>query len=104
MTQSKRQRYDKVITGILAGLLLPVFWYFVMMTLYSSFEEMGWMQPGTVSMDFRQRTSALAAVCLNILPLQVFKTQYMDSAMRGVIFPTVLYVGLWLYRFGSSVL
>ena len=104
MSINRFQRYDHLVTGILAGLILPVFWYFVLMSLYAGMEDMGWLQPGSVSMDFRQRTSALAAVCLNILPLQVFKTQYMDRAMRGVVFPTVFYVALWLYQFGSSVL
>lgn len=104
MSTGKREKFDHLLTGIAAGILLPVFWYFIMMTLYTSMEDMGWLQRGAVSMDFRQRTSALAAVCLNILPLQVFKTQYMDRAMRGVVFPTVFYVAWWLYQFGASVL
>lgn len=104
MRSSRYQKYDKVWVGILAGLLLPLFWYFILISLFESMETMGWLEPGRVAMDFRHRTSALVALCLNILPLQIFKTQYMDGAMRGVIFPTVIYVGLWLYLFGSSVL
>jgi len=104
MRADVREKYDKVWVGFLAALILPIFWYFVMMSFFDSMETMGWVEPGAVSIDFRQRTSALVGICLNILPLQVFNTQKMDYGMRGVIFPTVLFVGLWLYRFGSSVL
>ena len=104
MSVNKFQKYDHLLTGILMALLLPIFWYLILMSVYSSMETMGWMEKGAVAIDFRQRTSALAAICLNILPLQIFKNHYMDRAMRGVVFPTVAYVGLWLYQFGSSVL
>ena len=102
--RSRFRKYDHLLTGVLAALLLPLFWYFVLMGLYDSLEAMGWMEPSAITTDFRQRTSALVGVCLNILPLQIFKTQYMDKAMRGVVFPTVFYVGVWLYFFGSAVL
>ncbi len=104
MRTSKQQNYDKVIVGIAAGLVCPIFWYLIWMSLFSGMESMGWIAPGTVGEDFRQRTSALVAICLNILPLQIFKNRYMDQAMRGVVFPTVLLVAVWLYFFGSSVL
>ena len=104
MAYTRFRKYDKIITGILAGFLLPAFWYFIMLSIYDGIEDMGWIEPGGISSDFRQRTSALVGICLNILPLQIFKTQYMDRAMRGVVFPTVVLVGVWLYIFGSSVL
>ncbi len=104
MSYNRYQKYDKLLAGIIAAVLLPIFWYLILMSVYQSLETLGWLEKGAVSIDFRQRTSALAAICLNILPLQIFKTHYMDQAMRGVVFPTVAYVGLWLYLFGSSVL
>ena len=104
MSSNRLEKYDQVWVGILAGLLLPLFWYVMLISFFDSLETMGWVEPGGIDNDFRQRTSALVGVCLNILPLQVFKTQYMDRAMRGVVFPTVLYVAVWLYLFASSVL
>ncbi len=102
--RSRYHKYDHLLTGILGALLWPLLWYFVLMGLYDSLEAMDWIEPRSITTDFRQRTSALVAICLNILPLQVFKAQRMDRAMRGVVFPTVFYVGLWLYFFGSAVL
>ena len=104
MSSNRLEKYDQLWVGILTALILPLFWYFILISLFDGLEAMGWIEPGGIDNDFRQRTSALVGVCLNILPLQIFKTQYMDRAMRGVIFPTVLYVALWLYLFGSSVL
>ncbi len=104
MVYKRYAKYDTIWVGILVGLLLPIFWYFIWLSIYDGIETMGWIEPGNISEDFRQRTSALVAICLNILPLQVFKTQYMDRAMRGIVFPTVFWVAVWLYFFASSVL
>ena len=98
------EKYDKLWIGIIAGLLLPVFWYIVLQNLYDGIETMGWLGDGYIPSEFRQRTSALVGICLNILPLQVFKARRMDRAMRGVVFPTVLLVVVWLYFFGSAVI
>ncbi|MCB0685771.1 MAG: hypothetical protein KDC53_04580 [Saprospiraceae bacterium] len=104
MRSSKFQKYDKIWFGILVGFLFPIFWYFILLSLFNSMETMGWLEPGRVAMDFRQRTSALVGLCLNMLPLQVFNTQNMGNAMRGMVFPTVILVAVWLYFFGASVL
>lgn len=104
MKSSRLQKFDKVWVGILAGFALPFFWYFTLISLFDNMETMGWLEPGRVAMDFRQRTSALVGLCLNMLPLQVFNAQNMGNAMRGMVFPTVILVGVWLYFFGSSVL
>ncbi|NND34598.1 MAG: hypothetical protein HKN76_18575 [Saprospiraceae bacterium] len=104
MSSNRLEKYDKLWFGMLAAIIMPLFWYFILQSLFDGLETMGYIEPGAIDSDFRQRTSALVGICLNILPLQIFKTQYMDRAMRGVIFPTVLYVAVWLYLFGSSVL
>jgi len=88
---------------LLVAAALPLIWYMLMLQLFNGFEAMEWIPPHGLSDDFRQRTAALVAICLNIVPLQIFKVRYMDRAMRGVVFPTILYVGLWLYFFGASV-
>ena len=104
MVYKRNEKYDQVWIGVIAGLAAPIFWYFIWLSLYDAIETMGWIEPGGISEDFRQRTSALVAICLNILPLQIFKNRYLDRSMRGIVFPTVFYVGVWLYFFASSVL
>ncbi len=93
-----------MLTGLAAGTLLPLFWYFALMSLFQSLETMEVIPPGGISYDFRTRTSALVAICLNMLPLQIFNRRNMERAMRGVVFPTVAYVMVWLYQFGASVI
>jgi hypothetical protein len=104
MKSSLFEKYDKLWVGIIGGFALPLFWYFILMSLFDGLEAIGWLEPGRVAIDFRQRTSALVGLCLNILPLQIFNNQNMERAMRGVIFPTVIWVAVWLYLFGASVL
>ncbi len=97
------RKYDKELTGVLVGAAFPLIWYFLLLQLFTGMEAMEWIPAQDPLSDFRQRTSALVAICLNIVPLQIFKVQYMDRAMRGIVFPTVILVGLWLYLFGDSV-
>lgn len=103
MISPKYRKYDKLLVGILCGLLLPIAVYGIMLSLYDGLEDIGWIDAADPQSDFRSRTSALVAICLNILPLQWFKVRYMIRAMRGIVFPTFLFVVLWLIQFGPSV-
>jgi len=38
------------------------------------------------------------------LPLQYFYKKYWDNAMRGIVFPTLIFVGLWMYLYGFELL
>lgn len=101
---SRFRKYDKLIVGIAAGFISPVAWYFLMLAIYGTLEAEGVIPDISHLGDFRQRTSALVAICLNIVVLQIFRVRYMYRAMQGVAIPTVVLVGVWLYVFGASVL
>ncbi|MBX2816097.1 MAG: hypothetical protein KTR24_08870 [Saprospiraceae bacterium] len=102
--RAQYRKYDKLIVGILAGLVVPIIWYFLLLSVYEVLEQEGIIPDISSLGDFRQRTSALVAICFNILILQIFRVRYMYRAMQGVVFPTIALVGVWLYFFGSSVL
>lgn len=98
------RKYDRLWVGILSGFVLPTIWYFLMLAIYDSLEQAGVIPEMSMTGDFRQRTSALVAICFNIILLQIFRVRYMYRAMQGVVFPTVVLVGVWLYFFAASVL
>ncbi len=87
--------------GVIVGLLVPFVGYAVLLTLYEQIEAFGWIKPGGFSMDFRQRTTAIVAICLNLWPLNVYQKKRFTDSMRGIVFPTGLYVMVWvIYFFG----
>ena len=101
---TKFRKYDKLISGILAGLLSPLIWYYLLLSIFAALEDQGVIPDTTALGDFRQRTCLLVAICLNIAVLQIFRVRYMYRAMQGVVFPTIALVIYWIYRFGASVL
>ncbi len=87
--------------GLLIGLLLPFVGYAVLMMLYEQLEALGWIQPGGLSTDFRHRTTAIVAICLNLWPLNFYQKKRFVNSMRGVVLATSVYVAAWIiYYFG----
>lgn len=87
--------------GVLVGLLVPFIGYAVLLMIYEQLEALGWLQSAGFSSDFRQRTMAIVAICLNLWPLNVYQKKRFTDSMRGIVFPTALYVMAWvIYFFG----
>lgn len=96
----REMKYDRFITGFIVGILVPIAAYGILLTIYDLMVEMAL----TGSEGFRERSLALFALCFNLLPFHYFRRRYMDNAMRGMIIPTMIYVGLWIYFFGRHLL
>jgi hypothetical protein len=54
--------------------------------------------------NFRERTIGLIALILNVIPMQIFNKRNWQEAMRGIVFPTLAYVILWMYLYGYDLL
>lgn len=52
----------------------------------------------------RERTTALIAVCANMLLVQHFRSRLMSEALRGVVLATVGLAALWLLFYGTEIL
>ena len=95
---------DSIIIGILIGLVVPFVGYALLLTLFDYLQSVGLVEPNGLSPTFRQRTLSVLAICLNIIPINIFKKRYWDKSMRGVVFPTGLYVIAWIIYFGKHIL
>jgi hypothetical protein len=93
----KKPPADRYWKGFVAGLIIPFVGYAVLLLLYDQLDALGVISDRGFSPNFRERTLALIAICLLILPAQYFKKNYMTDAIRGLTFPMLIYVGLWLY-------
>ncbi len=95
---------NKVWFGIILGLLLPVVGYALLLTLFEQLDAMELLSSKGFSQHFRQRTLAIVALCINLLPFNYFQRRRELQAMRGVSIVTVIYGLIWLGYFASELL
>lgn len=93
---------DAVFTGLIVGAIVPVVGYLAVEQIFSLLSYMDLMEyvsGGGVSR--RMRTLTLLGICCNLIPLNIFRKRKWDNSMRGIVFPTLLYVGGWIWKFGT---
>ena len=97
--------FDKnnIWIGLLIGLLIPFLGYALLLVLYEQLEAAGLSTTTGFSDSFRERTLAVIAICLNIIPVNIFRKRRLTDSMRGVIFAIMLYVLVWVIYFSSSL-
>lgn len=91
---------DSVFTGIIIGMLTPVIGYFVVESIFAlltHFELMEYVSSSGSSK--RQRTLALLGICCSLIPFHIAKRNYWNQTLRGIVFPTLIYVVAWIYYF-----
>jgi len=94
---------NHVVAGIIVGLVIPFVGYALLLLLFEQLENVGIVNPEGMAPDFRTRTCALVAIVLNVFPMNFYRKKYFSESMRGVVFPTIVYVILWLYLFGPNL-
>ncbi|MEP7197296.1 MAG: hypothetical protein ABI851_12315 [Saprospiraceae bacterium] len=97
-------KYDHILTGIFCGLVIPFVGYAILLTIYDYLDDKEILNSAGMAANFRERTIGLIAIVLNVLPLQYFNKINWLNAMRGIVFPTLLLVGLWMYLYGYELL
>ena len=65
---------------------------------------MEFLNPETRTVYFRERTIAILAVCLNLIPFQLFKKRRNEKTMQGILIATFIYVFIWIYYFANLML
>lgn len=86
---------NSIITGFVLGAIVPVLGFMLVDFLAQQFlpDTMG---DGIIS---RSKTFGIIAICFNLIPFEIAKRKYWDDTMRGLVFPTLIYVGFWVYKF-----
>jgi hypothetical protein len=95
--------WNSILMGIVLGLVIPFVGYALFLSLNDWFAASP-IPLGNSSFDgFSQRLLGILSICLNLLPFRYFRLNRYDEGLRGVVFPTVLYVGVWMMYFGSKL-
>jgi hypothetical protein len=89
--------------GLLAGFIIPFVAYALLLFIFDFIKEASGLAADDTLVFFRARTSALLAICLNIIPMQVYKRKYFGDSMRGLVIPTIVYAAVWIIYFGPEL-
>lgn len=90
--------------GILVGLLLPVLGFAVFYGIFELLDSANAVSDVGFRPKFRERTSGIIAIALNVLPLNFYSKRKYHDSVRGVVVLTAAWVIVWLVLFGKHVL
>ena len=95
---------DNFVLGLIIGMCLPVAAYGIMLTIVD-FADSQLLPPDiSVSRGFRERTLSVIAICSNLIPFHIYNKRYASNTMRGMIPPTLIWVGIWFWMYGRHLL
>lgn len=91
---------DSILTGFVIGALVPVLGYVVFEYLFAFLSAKGILADAIgEAMMRRTRTVELLAICANLIPFEIGRRKRWDNTLRGIVFPTLIYVGFWVYKY-----
>lgn len=92
-------RNDNILIGLAASLIVPAISYFLLLQIEGSLSE-----SAGKPIIFEQRTLALVAICLNVIPLNYFRRVYRNRSLRGLATGTMILALVWFFWFGRALL
>lgn len=95
---------DTFLTGIIAATLLPIIAYVALTIIFDGLEESGLASTEGFSLYFRERTTGIVAIGTNAILMNYFDKRRHTNSVRGVVLPTFVYIGFWIYYFKDIVL
>lgn len=90
--------------GILIGACIPIASYGILLTVFDAIDQNFLPPDVNLSRGFRERTLSVIAICCNLIPFHLYKRNYCDNTMRGIILPTLAFVVWWVVLFGQLIL
>jgi dolichyl-phosphate-mannose--protein O-mannosyl transferase len=95
---------DKLWIGLLIGLVVPFVGYAIILMILEALGASESLAEKNLNFDFKERTLALLALALNLIPMRIFMRKYMNKALRGLVLATLVYGLVWMVYFGSKLL
>ena len=95
---------DSLPIGLILGIVTPFVGYAVWMMLFEQMDSMGWLDNSGFSENWRNRTIALLAICMNIIPFSIYNRKRFYNSMRGFVFPTLILAVIWFFTYGKHLL
>lgn len=97
-------KYDNIFLGIAIGICAPIAAYGILLFLYEQLDNLEILNPEGLAPNFRERTIAIIALIANAIAMQWANNRLMTNHMRGIIFPTLVYVGMWMWFYGFELM
>lgn len=94
---------NKIWAGLLFGLLLPAIGAVLIFNIFKMLAFIGGASGEGFTPNFRERTSIVIAIALNLIPMNIFRRRRWDLAMRGVMIGTVLLAFAWVLHYTLKV-
>lgn len=95
---------NNILSGVLAGLLFPLAGYLILSQIYPLLETAGVSSTSGLSSGFRERTSAILAIALNLVPMKIFQNNLYSEALRGLVISTGILAIVWVIYFGRQMM
>ena len=95
---------DKFWLGLLIGLCVPIAMYGILLTVVDVIDQNFLPPDVSISRGFRERTLSVLAICSNLIPFHLYKRNYCDNTMRGLIIPTIGLVIFWIWQYGRHLI
>lgn len=94
---------DTFLVGLIAATILPIITYFALGIIYNGLEEAGIASTEGFSLYFRERTTGIVAIGANAILMNYLSKSRHVNSVRGVVFPTLVFIGIWIYLFKDIV-
>ncbi len=99
-----RIQRGNVFIAFMIGIFLPCAGFYLLKWLFQTAEVSGLIDAADYAMNSRRvRTITIIAICMNLIPLQVFQRRKEGNSIRGIAIATVLMAGVWFYWFFDSL-
>ncbi|WP_116126942.1 hypothetical protein [Lewinella sp. IMCC34183] len=92
-------RNDHLWIGLAVSIFVSVVAYFLFLQLGTWFTASAGRE-----ISFRPRTLALVAICINVLPMNVFRRTYRTRSLKGLVIGVMLLAGAWFFYYGRELL
>ncbi len=102
----KEHPINKIMIGILIGAIYPIVAFFVIEQIFVLLTKLSLVADvgNGLGFDRRERTMFLFSLVAAILPLQIFSNRKWDQAIRGFMLPMAIYIGAWIWKYGSYLM
>lgn len=94
---------NKILTGVIVGLVLPALGAVLIFNIFKILAMMGGASGEGFTPNFRERTSIVIALALNLIPMNIFRRRRWDLAMRGVVVITTILAFAWVGHYSLKL-
>ena len=92
-------RYDHIVTGLVAAFAVAFIGYGLLLQLQDILSE-----SFATTFAFRERSVALIAIALTVIPMSYFRKRYHNRSLRGLVIGTMIMAAAWFFYYGRDLL